>query len=92
MRSALNKRLDAVEQNLGQGVYVVVFRGIPPYFVLEQNPGNQGKRTEPLLIDTPEELEVYLNSLPKSAKVVQIVCEVEGEPTFLSSEMYSWGQ
>lgn len=91
MRSALNKRLDAVEENLGEGLCVVVYRGIPPYYVQAHKLGEYGKRTEPFLIDTPEELEAYIASLPKSAKVVQIVTE-EGEPTVPSSEICSWGE
>ena len=91
MRSALNKRLDAVEENLGEGLFVVIYRGLPPYFVQEHKPGNQGKVTEPFQIATTEELEAYVASLPRSSKVIEVVCEAEGEPTVFSSDIYSWG-
>ncbi|NLE21092.1 MAG: hypothetical protein GX623_09790 [Clostridiales bacterium] len=88
----MTKRLEAVEESFGQGMYVVVYRGLPPYYVQASDPGSRGNYTEPLLIETPAELEAYLDSLPRSAKVVEIVCEEEGEPTVPSSEIYSWGQ
>ncbi len=91
MKSALHKRLDAVEESFGKGMCVVIYKGIPPYYVQEQHPGNDRQQTEPLLINTPEELEAYKLSLPRSAFVVEVVTDVEGEPTVLSSEIYSWG-
>jgi hypothetical protein len=91
MRSSLHKRLDAVEESFGEGIHVVVYKGLPPYYVDEHKPENYDKVTEPILFDTPEELEAYINSLPKSAQVIEIVLEGEG-PDFPSSEIYSWGQ
>ncbi len=90
MRSTLRKRLDTVEDNLGKGLCVVIYKGLPPYYVLEQKPGDRCKVNEPLIINTPEELEAYRLSLPRSAYVVEIVTD-KGEPTVPSSEIYSWG-
>jgi hypothetical protein len=95
MRSTLRKRLDAVEDNLGNGLCVVIYKGLPPYYVLEQRPGDRCKANEPLLINTPEELETYKLSLPRSAFVVQVVggaVDDNGDAQDVpSSEIYSWG-
>ncbi len=91
MRSTLSKRLDAVEESIGKGMCIVIYKGLPPYYVQEQHPGNDHQHIEPLLIDTPEELEAYKLSLPRSAFAVEIVTDAEGEPTVPSSEIYSWG-
>lgn len=94
MRSTLRKRLDAAEGNLGKGLCVVIYKGLPPYYVLEQKPGNSGKATEPILINTPEELDAYILSLPRSAFVVQIVSgaiDDNGDARDVpSSDIYSW--
>ncbi len=71
MRSSMNKRLDAVEQSFGKDTYIVVWRGLPPYIVVVQHL-REHSRDEPFLISTPEELDTYLASLPKSTNHVII--------------------
>lgn len=86
MRTALHKRLDTIEQSFGRDTYIVVWRGLPPYVVVVQHL-REHSRDEPFLINTPEELDAYLASLPKSTN--HVIIDFGDMP---SSEAYSLAQ
>jgi len=74
MKSSIRKRIDALEQGFGEDLYVVIWKGFPPYVVCVHHL-NDHSNDEPFLINTPEELEAYRNSLPASAQCVTVVVD-----------------
>lgn len=73
MKNNMKKRLDALEDQAMEKLYVVIYKDLPPYYAIIQ------------LLDTKEmedtielpgdgELDCFLEGLPRNAEVVMIEC------------------
>lgn len=90
MKASIRKRLEAVEQSIGQNIFVCVYMGTPPIYVVLQRLGTCSG-SETLVIETNEELESYLDSLPNASSVI-IISSDNMLGNMSSEEAYSCSQ